>query len=248
MVETLEASDFLEGGEIAFATGLGLNNKVTLLVLVKCLYEKKVAGIIVNTGPFIESIPQDVLDFCDAHAFPLFVVPWKIHLAEIMRIFCFSITKEDQKNLEIAAGFKNAIFFPKQEELYVVPLSQHGFHVTWNYAACVIKLAVPPNETLLQRIESLSTQLDTYMRHKYPNFAVFAHDTKILAVAANYTEDSLHDAVNDLTAHIKMFLLKDESFTIGVGKLTKSIRCLYKSYAQAESIQKLQEKHKIDET
>ena len=31
MVETIEASSFLEGGEIAFATGFGLNNRQTLL-------------------------------------------------------------------------------------------------------------------------------------------------------------------------------------------------------------------------
>ena len=115
MVETMEASDFLEGGEIAFTTGLGLNNRVSLHTLVENIYEKGAAGIIINLGPFIEEIPEDALTFCNEHHFPLFVIPWKIHLAEIMRVFCFTITKDDQKNLETAAAFKNAIFFPKED-------------------------------------------------------------------------------------------------------------------------------------
>ena len=87
MVETAEASDFLEGGEIAFTTGLGLGTQTNLLDLIQLMYEKKVAGVIVNTGPFIEEIPQDTIDFCNEKNFPLFVIPWKIHLAEVMRIF-----------------------------------------------------------------------------------------------------------------------------------------------------------------
>lgn len=39
MVETTEASDFLEGGEIAFTTGLGLGNRTNLLDLIRLMYE-----------------------------------------------------------------------------------------------------------------------------------------------------------------------------------------------------------------
>lgn len=113
MVETMEASDFLQGGEIAFTTGLGLSNSISMLTLTEYIYDKGAAGIIVNIGPFIENIPQDVIDFCNEHSFPLFVIPWKIHLAEVMRIFCFTITKDDQRILQTSSAFKNAIFFPK---------------------------------------------------------------------------------------------------------------------------------------
>lgn len=73
MVETTEASDFLEGGEIAFTTGLGLGNRTNLLDLIRLMYEKNVAGVIVNTGPFIEEVPEDAITFCNEHDFPLFV-------------------------------------------------------------------------------------------------------------------------------------------------------------------------------
>lgn len=245
MVETTEASDFLEGGEIAFTTGLGLGNRTNLLDLIRLMYEKKVSGVIVNTGPFIKEIPQDTIDFCNEKDFPLFVIPWKIHLAEVMRIFCFAITKDEQRILETAAGFKNAIFFPKQEELYVVPLSQRGFRVSWEYSVCIMNLSHSATD-LPVRLEQLVNSLDTYARHNYDNFAIFPHDNEILIVAANYSEDELHAFIQDLCSRASQLLASGESLSMGCGKLTKSIRCLWKSYRQAKSIQKLQENGKID--
>lgn len=244
MVETTEASDFLDGGEIAFMTGLGLNSTTSMLRLIEGIYQKKAAGIIVNTGPFLEKIPDDVIEFCKTHDFPLLVIPWKIHLAEIMRIFCFTITKDDQKNLEIAAAFKNAIFFPGQEELYRVTLSQHGFRINWKYSVCTMKI-LNCTENLTTRIEKVTFALDNYARHNYENFAVFSHNDSIIIVAANYSESDLRTFIKEMRNNTIRFLLPGESLTIGCGKLTKSIRCLNKSYNQATSIEKLQESNKI---
>ncbi len=245
MVETTEASNFLEGGEIAFTTGIGLGNRANLCDLIQLMFEKKVAGVIVNTGPFIDEIPQNAIDFCNEKDFPLFVIPWKIHLAEVMRIFCFAITKEEQRILEMSACFKNAIFFPKQEELYVVPLSQQGFRVNWKYAVCMMKLSNNASEMSV-RLEQLVAALDTYARHKHKNFAIFSHESELLIVTGNYTEEETRSFILALYSHALQILAKDEHLTIGCGKLTRSIRCLCKSYRQAKSIQKLQENGKIN--
>lgn len=245
MVETMEASDFLQGGEIAFTTGLGLSNRVSLLTLTEFIYQKKAAGMIVNTGPFIETIPPEVIDFCNENNFPLFLIPWKIHLAEVMRIFCFAITKDDQRMLETAAAFKNAIFFPKQEELYIVPLSQQGFHVNWKYSVCVIRLH-NSNADLAERLEQLMVSISIYAQHKYENCAIFSHDTEILIVTAADSDDQLRIFVSDIRSHTLLSLARGETITMGCGKLTKSVRCIYKSYRQANAIQKLQENAKVD--
>lgn len=247
MVETPETSDFLDGGEIAFMTGLGISGADSMMTLVEHIYGRNAAGIIVNIGPFIESVPNEVCDYCNAHSLPLFIVPWKIHLAEIMRIFCFTITKEDQKDLEISSAFKNAIFFPKQEELYAVSLSRHNFHVNWKYSVCVIRLRHPKGG-FHARMEALTTGLNNYMQHHYHHFAIFSYDKEILAVTANYTEENLHEFVHTLEKQAGLLLAKSEEICIGVGKLTQSIRCLYKSYAQAKAIQRLQSNGKISKS
>lgn len=67
MVETKEASTFLEGGEIAFSTGICLNNALTLLDLIYNIWENHASGIILNIGPFMESIPNEIIDFGNEH-------------------------------------------------------------------------------------------------------------------------------------------------------------------------------------
>ena len=96
------------------------------------------------------------------------------------------------------------------------------------------------------RLEQLVNSLDTYARHKYDNFAIFSHDSEILIVAGNYSEHELHTFIQDLRSRASQLLASGESVSMGCGKLTKSIRCLWKSYRQAKSIQKLQENGKID--
>ena len=245
MIETMEASDFLEGGEIAFTTGLGLSSRVPLLTLIQYIYHKKAAGIIVNTGPFIEKIPQEAIDFCNEHDFPLFVIPWKIHLAEVMRIFCFAITKDDQRAFQTASAFKNAILFPKQEEMYLVPLSQQGFQPEWSYSVCVVRLQ-NCTASFSDRLRQLTESTAVYARHKYENCAVFSNDPELLIVTAADSEEQLRSLIHDICSHILSILASGEQITAGCGKLTKSIRCIYKSYHQAKSIQQLQEKGKID--
>lgn len=247
MIETIEASKFLEGGEIAFSTGFGLNNRQTLLELTKNIYNKNAAGLILNTGPFLEKVSDDVLAFGNENNFPIFIVPWKIHLAEIMRIFCSIILKDDQKNLEAAAAFKNAIFFPKQEELYIIQLSQIGFHINWTYAVSVINIK-DSKYLHSKELNSIILSLKSHMHHEYENFDIFLHDSEIIVVMGNYTNSELNDFITELTIHLKILVNGKENFSIGVGKKTKSIRCLYKSYRQAKSIQKLQSKNKIDKS
>lgn len=239
MIETKEASTFLEGGEIAFVTGIGLSNSLSILNLVEHIWKNHATGVVLNTGPFLEKIPQEVIDFGNQHDFPIFTVPWKIHIAEIMRIFSYMITKSEQANLEIAAAFKNALFFPKQEELYVVPLSQHGFNLNWNYYSCAIRIMQSARHSISQkRLEAVCLDIDNHLQHrKYKKFAIFYNENQLIAITGNYTEETMDAFTYDIHEYLSHYLRKNEHFYISIGKCTKSIRCLYKSYRQALSIQ-----------
>ena len=69
MVESNAISSFLDGQEIAFTTGVGLNRDETLLDLVKANNEHKASGMVINIGPFIKEVPKDVIDYCNKEGF-----------------------------------------------------------------------------------------------------------------------------------------------------------------------------------
>ncbi len=246
MAETVEASDFLDGSQLAITTGIGLKSRDEIISLLKAFYEKNVAGVIINLGPFIEEVPEEARQFCDENNLPLYVVPWKEHLAEIMHICCYVLTKEEQRMLETSAAFKNAIFFPKQEELYVVPLSQRSFRVKWNYSITVMKIRTPAKNKE-KRTDALCWTIEKMIKHDNKNFAVFVNEMEIILIFANITEDELLEEVKKVQINVKRLLNEGEKLYMGVGRLTKSVRCIYKSYNQAKSIQRLQARGKIQD-
>lgn len=244
MVETTEASTFMEGGEIIITTGLGVNgNKEAFMDLVKMVHEKKAAGMIVNIGPFISEIPKEVIDYCNINSFPLYIVPWRVHLAEITRIFSLTLSRDEQKKYETASAFKNAILFPNQPELYLVPLSQRGFHSNWRYCAFVTQL---DGSAYHFNIDNFIISLDLFIQHHYKNVLVFNRDTEILTIIANKTEAEIRSLLCEYITHIKKELPSDIRPLFGAGKLTQSLRCLYKSNNQARSICQLQRTGNID--
>ena len=246
MAENIEASDFLDGGQLAITTGIGLNSRDDILRLLTAFYEKRVSGAIFNIGPFIEEIPEEAIAFCNEHDFPLFTVPWKAHLAEIMHICCFALTKEEQRMMETSAAFRNAIFYPKQEELYVIPLTHRSFRVKWKYSVTVMKLdthAKKPEE----RLEALRWMLEKQIRSRDRHFAIFLNELELILVFADISEEDLMMETNEIRGSINRMLEEGESMAMGVGRLTKSIRCIYKSYNQAKAIQRLQARGRIGE-
>lgn len=247
MVESVEATNYLNGGEVIFITGIGLAENRRLMPIIVAAEQKKVAGIIINIGPYIGQIDDEIKYFCDEKAIPLFTVPWRVHLAEIMRIFCYSITKSEQQNMETAAAFKNAIAYPQQEEVYTIALSQHGFEADWKYACGAIRLN-NTYEDMKLRQESIVVSIQSFIDHSYKNCVVFMQGDLFLFVIANYTERQLLDFFLDIKNHMAHLLVGKEYLTIGVGRLTQSVRCLYKSYRQALEIERLQGNKKISDS
>ena len=59
------------GEELAVTTCMKAVQKGWLLSLVKQMEQADCAGLIVNTGMYLERVPQDVINWCESHDFPL---------------------------------------------------------------------------------------------------------------------------------------------------------------------------------
>ena len=187
MVDSDTISAFLQGQELTFTTGIGISEKLPLLKLVQEVYRNGASGIVINIGPYVDKIGQDVLDFANEKAFPVFEVPWKIHMAEIMRIICFAITKEQQSRIEVTAALNNAFLCPAQEELYVFPLMRKGYLADSVYTAVTIRVEVQKNTVAGERMEQLHSQLGSHLRCNYKRILCCAQEKQLVLVLCDYT-------------------------------------------------------------
>lgn len=236
MVDSDTISAFLQGQELTFTTGIGISEKLPLLKLVQEVYRNGASGIVINIGPYVDKIGQDVLDFANEKAFPVFEVPWKIHMAEIMRIICFAITKEQQSRIEVTAALNNAFLCPAQEELYVFPLMRKGYLADSVYTAVTIRVEVQKNTVAGERMEQLHSQLGSHLRCNYKRILCCAQEKQLVLVLCDYTGQERKHVLTYIFQHFCNELKKEETAVFCVGNQAEEIRQLHKSYETANQM------------
>ena len=243
MVESNAISSFLDGQEIAFTTGVGLNRDETLLDLVKANNEHKASGMVINIGPFIKEVPKDVIDYCNKEGFPLFTVPWRVHMAEIMRSICYSITESDKYKLEVSSAVTNAIFFSNQEELYVPQLERNNFLPTWTYCITVVEIMENGEKVSEEKLQRYLKTMENYMIFSRKKTFVFELGGNIVLLFAGYAEAMVKKTVTDM---LKRCNFQKEQCYIGIGRATPNAQNIGKSYRQACQVLKLQKNTQND--
>lgn len=236
MVDSDTISAFLQGQELTFTTGIGISEKLPLLRLVQEVYRNGASGIVINIGPYVEKIGQDVLDFANEKAFPVFEVPWKIHMAEIMRIICFDITKAQQSRIEVSAALNNAFLCPAQEELYTVPLMRKGYMVDSIYTAVTIRVKMQKNTVEGERMEQLYSRLSSHLRCNYKRILCCAQEKQLVLVLCDYTGTEKKDVLTYIFEHFCQELKEGETALFCVGNQAEGLRRLYKSYETANQM------------
>lgn len=236
MVDSDTISAFLQGQELTFTTGIGISEKLPLLKLVQEVYRNGASGIVINIGPYVDKIGQDVLDFANEKAFPVFEVPWKIHMAEIMRIICFAITKEQQSRIEVTAALNNAFLCPAQEELYVFPLMRKGYLADSVYTAVTIRVEVQKNTVAGERMEQLHSQLGSHLRCNYKRILCCAQEKQLVLVLCDYTGQERKYVLTYIFQHFCNELKKEETAVFCVGNQAEELRQLHKSYETANQM------------
>ena len=104
------STNFIKGNELVLTTCLANSNSADLLNYINNLIKNNASGLIINTGKYIKEIPKSVIDLCNKKNFPLFTMPWEIHLVDIMQSFSNEIILNNQKEKNVSNAFKWLIF------------------------------------------------------------------------------------------------------------------------------------------
>lgn len=243
MVETVEISTFLESNEVAFITGVGLSKEGELFELIKSIQKNEGSAVVVNYGPFIKAIPEEILDYCNDHGLPLFTVPWSVHMAEIMRRCCLMITMTEKMIMEISTAFRNAIFFPKERELYVPHFESNGFKVTDAYVmACVYVKGKKSEDDMGSRddqaINKIVKYFDNYLSYMEIPAVVFEVDNNIVIAFINNDEDKVQKILKRLKKEQTSRELADNLY-MGIGDKAIDAYGIHKSYRHAKKVMEL---------
>lgn len=127
IVEDSRVSSFLRGGELVFTTGIMNNTASWLRELVKHVDMAGASGIVVNLGPYIPSVPDEVAAYCNKHNFPLFTIPWETRMVDMTRDICSVISRSLNDEISMSAALKGLVLNTADAETALRILEAGGF-------------------------------------------------------------------------------------------------------------------------
>lgn len=231
MVEDVEVSDFLNGGELIFTTGIGpLQDEENMLTFVKRLSGRGASGVVFNIGPYIKAVPKAVIDYCDKHNFPVYTLPWKVHIIDISFDFCSRIIENSKTELSVSEALKNLIFSPEDTEHYRPSLEKNGFHDTSSFR--VISIGFFRDEREISSTVYAQNQLRLWhiMAQSHYPASVIDLDSKLLVIRQGCTESQIKRMASSLTKAVEG---SDIYYRIGVSDSLTGFACVPELYRQA---------------
>lgn len=109
MLEDETIINRFSGEELAVTTGMKAGNEGWLLRLVSSMKNAESTGIIINTGMYLKQIPEEVIDWCEAHDFPLLEMPWEISITDLIQDYCMRIMSQMHKERQEALLFERLL-------------------------------------------------------------------------------------------------------------------------------------------
>jgi PucR family transcriptional regulator, purine catabolism regulatory protein len=86
VVDLPDVSNWVQGGELLFITGIGIQSHLDYLPnIVRECFEKSVAGLVINVGPYISQTPKEVIILANQRGFPVFELPWEVKVGALTR-------------------------------------------------------------------------------------------------------------------------------------------------------------------
>lgn len=233
MIEDHEAATFLRGDELIFTTGIGHSDELWLINFAKDLLDNRASGLILNIGPYIKKVPPQLIEFCQKNNFPLFTIPWEIHLVDVTRYFCRYIIHQEQKEFTLSEAFKTAILSPDHITDYQPTLEANGFHPSWTYCTAVLSFldnSVYTDQTLQDFQSFCEITLSYTTEYNY----ILIYNRQIIFIFANVQDDDIQKNLETIL-HYAQEKKNIGQVCIGVGQNKSGLLSLNKSWEQALS-------------
>lgn len=131
LCEDIGNASFFRGNELVITTGLSANHANWLQDFIKELIRHHACGLIIYIGKYIQEkdITPDTIAFCQEQHFPLFSLPWQVHLADIMQDYCERLLRARQKEMDLERLLRSLLLpcsRPEKSEKYLQELRERG--------------------------------------------------------------------------------------------------------------------------
>lgn len=159
VAEDTSTTNFLHGGELVITTGMSKDySSQWLYHFIEKLIQQNTCGLILNIGKYLfqDDISPKIYNLCEKYDFPLFTMPWKVHIYDITRNYYERIFNDVKITDTITEAFIDLIH-QKETSHALSVLKQNGFPTDKKYGLCCITF-----EPIQENIPSLLSEVKNY--------------------------------------------------------------------------------------
>lgn len=223
IIETIEGAQFLHGHELIITECIIGNEEKKLLEFVKTIIGLGASALIVNTGMFIHSIPQNVLEYCEENHFPIFTIPWEVPLVDVTREYCQRIMENEVREDSIATTTKNLIFNIGEKETLIHQMERFGYMATSTMTFLCLSLDKEKGTQEFvgdsRKLKLLAESTAKSIRDQYISFE---YQEKRIVILIDYTKDNLDSYIDRIFKRLSADKLLSNIY-IGVGDTIKGL-------------------------
>ncbi|MET4560074.1 sugar diacid utilization regulator [Lysinibacillus parviboronicapiens] len=243
VVESIDLIMFCRPNELVVTTGINLSQQDDALEqLVKLAFAKKVAGFIVNTGPYIPDIPASVITFANEHDFPLFQMPWNCRVADLLKTtFQFIATHQQEHSVEEKILYNLLFHYKQHSNAMKENLLQLGFLQGRELA--IITCTTVGGQSSIDRYEvmiqfAFQHRYKRFLKLKYKNHLIFLIDRAQIntpIIPFSKIVEEIYDKISQKNG--------DLDIIIGKGNYYKELENVRKSYEESLTVIQLAQLH-----
>ncbi|MEE1342134.1 MAG: PucR family transcriptional regulator ligand-binding domain-containing protein [Lachnospiraceae bacterium] len=200
IIEDEDVSKFLHGQELVFTTGILLKEKGQLLEFTKKLYASDVSAFLVNLGPNIATVPNEVIQYCNEVELPLFVMPWETPMVDVTRDFCHRIMKHDAKEDNLVTTLKNIIFKIGDVETQIQQMERSGFDRDSTFTFVAIMLEEEKSYHQGEKMDKIARSAEEAGRNIQDTYLSFHHKGALVVVLVDYKKEKIDQFIHDFSS------------------------------------------------
>lgn len=144
VVELPDVMHWTLGGELLFMTGIGIRDNLAQLPrIVEACAQRKVAGLVLNVGPYIPATPPEVIELAEQLGFPLFELPWEVKLVEVTKEICNHIMSQQVEEKSIQDILESILYGDcSQPELLISRAALYDYDLAKPHRVLFIRYGV----------------------------------------------------------------------------------------------------------
>ncbi|MEG0856337.1 MAG: PucR family transcriptional regulator ligand-binding domain-containing protein [Terrisporobacter sp.] len=245
--QTLDFSQWINGGELMFITGMGMDlNEEKIIDLIHQCIEKRISGLVILTNSeYISSISENIIDLANQVGLPLFDMPWNIKLIDVTKEianYIMELNLNQNKDKEI---LNELLFSPNMDrEVMTNLINQSKLKLDGNFFVSKFKLIKEPKNKRIS-YEYIENMIKSMLEEYNLKFILGSYENDIICIfELNKKEDfiqqksTLISICNEVSKYIKI--------SMSIGSLYDDIFMIRESYDEASKAYKLYESNDWD--